>query len=186
MDSRHGSPRKTAISAASKVLVSALRMASSPGVIDQADYAFWKANFGNTFAGSGGAALASTRSVLAIAEEILGLAKSDALATGPLTEPLDNTVQFDSAIRSRFIPTVIVVPRDPLRSSSSRAGQRDSRVIAARHDRALVAWLAARPAEPRDELPAASMRELPSEPNVCDPSHQFIERLDNAFESLGV
>ncbi len=116
---------------------------SGNGVIDQDDYDAWKANFGAVAAGAGSASLASTPSAQSVTAELPPLAESEIPTSEPLAAWVDNKVQLKSALPSVLYPTELFVQRNAPRGNGLRSGRRNLQVIAAQHDQALVAWLAA-------------------------------------------
>jgi uncharacterized delta-60 repeat protein len=126
------------------------------GTIDQDDYDLWRANFGST----------------------LPLAKSAALAA---PAPLDSA----SAAPLRFL--------DPPASTVDEAGRlnlrpksvsRNVEAFSASRDQALLAWLAAKPADPGRAVMGADFSESLREPADDQISIEAASALDSAFGSL--
>lgn len=158
------------------------------GDITPADYDVWRSHFGETLAppGSNSAALATTQSVQWMATMLTAPAEPIGPAAITLAEPFDAAVHFDIAVPPYLPPNAIAVPRDTSGGKAPRLDNRDSLVVAASHDQALVAWLTASETGPQRDLLDARVIGLPNEPEGPDSSVQLESPLDMAFESLAV
>jgi hypothetical protein len=90
----------------------------------------------------------------------------------------------DGRHSSQLLTSVFFAEWAKPRDNSPRAGRRELPAVAA--DQALLAWLAARPAELRHEHLTTRSPLLPSECELSDAADGLEDTLDMVFEALGV